>query len=155
LRAWLDDLERVHQFIPDVLILDYPKLMSFDRRQDLRIGLGLLMEELRGMGVERNFAGFYPIQANREGESAKILSSGQIGEDYSLVQTTDNMVSYNQTNAEKALGLARLYVVKARNNADGFTVLLSQDYNTGQFVRQAAYLPSDYDRMFKKEQPKE
>jgi len=151
LRAWLDGLERTHQFIPDVLILDYPKLMHLDRKQDLRIGLGLMMEELRGLGVERNFAGYYPLQSNREGSRSRILKGDQVGEDYSLIQTTDNLITYNQTEAEKELGLARLYVAKARNNADGFSILITQDYNTGQFVRSSARMPTDYERMFKKE----
>lgn len=144
LRAWLDNLERAHRFVPDVLILDYPKLMKMDGRQELRIALGTLMEELRGLCMERNIAGIFPMQANREGESSKILTGEQIGEDYSLGQTVDFLITYNQTRAEKEMNLARLYVDKSRSDKDGFEVLITQDYETGQFVKQSIYKPSDY-----------
>lgn len=151
LTAYLDSLYMTHGFTPDVLILDYPKLMHLDRRQDLRIGLGLMMEQLRGLCMERNMAGFFPMQSNREGEEAALLTGKHTGEDYSLTQTVDNLITYNQTAAEKQLHLARLFVDKARSDEDGFTVLISQDYETGQFVKQSAFMPNDYFRMVKDE----
>lgn len=144
LEAYMDGLEITHGFIPDVLIVDYPKLMKLDRRQDLRIGLGLMMEELRGLCAARNVAGIFPLQTNRSGEGAKLITGEHTGEDYSLGQTLDILLTYNQTRAEKALGLARLHVDAARNDADGFSVLITQDYSTGQFVKQSSYVYDEY-----------
>lgn len=144
LSAYMDNLEASDGFVPDVLILDYPKLMRLDRRQELRIGLGLQMEELRGICGERNICGFFPLQGTRETEDVKLITGKHIGEDYSLGQTLDTLITYNQTKAEKELGLARLYVDKARSDEDGFTVLITQDYETGQFCKQSAFMPNTY-----------
>lgn len=149
LNAYIDSLFASDGFLPDIIILDYPKLMSLDRRQDLRIALGLRMEELRGFLAERNAAGFFPFQASREGEDQPLLTGKFIGEDYSIGQTVDNMLTYNQTKDEKALGLARLYADKVRNERDGFAVLITQDYGTGQFVKSAAVMPNDYQTILK------
>ena len=152
LQAYLDGLDLSYKFTPTVLILDYPKLMSLDRRQDLRIALGLAMEQLRGVCIARNLAGVFPLQSNRAGEDTKIITGKHVGEDYSLGQTADIHLTYNQTMAEKSLGLARLYVDKARNDDDGFTILISQNYQTGQFVRQSTYMPgSKYWKLVKAE----
>lgn len=151
LTAYLDNLEITDGFVPDLLILDYPKLMDFANKQDLRIGLGETVEKLRGLCGERNFAGFFPMQSNREGEEAALLTGKHQGEDYSQGQTLDGLLSYNQTPAEKMLGLARLHVEAWREEKDGFSVLITQDYGTGQFVKQSAYIPNDYNRLIKEE----
>lgn len=149
LTAFLDNLEMSDGFVPDVLILDYPKLMKLDRRQDLRIGLGLMMEELRGLCGERRMAGFFPMQSNREGEDIPLITGKHIGEDYSLGQTVDALLTYNQTKAEHRLGLARISVEKARGQPDGYVILITQDYDTGQFVLGSAYMPNDYFNLVK------
>lgn len=144
LEAWLDSLELTYGFVPDVLVLDYPKLMALDRRQELRIALGLRYEELRGLLMRRNLAGVFPMQSNREGEEAKLLTAKFTGEDYSIPQTLDMFLTYSATKFERNLGLARLYVDKARNDDDDFTVLITQSYKTGQFVRQSAFMSVNY-----------
>lgn len=141
LEAYLDGLEASHKFTPDVLIIDYPDLMSIDDRQDHRIALGRLYVELRGIFGARNVAGIVPIQTNRKGESARLVTSELIGEDYSKSQTADVVLTYNQTALERDLGLARIFVDKARGDEDKFSVLISQNYKTGQFCVQSAFMP--------------
>lgn len=142
LEAYLDGLEASHKFIPHVLIIDYPDLMALDERQEHRIAIGRLYVQLRGLLKERNVAGICPAQSNREGESAKLITAKLIGEDYSKTQTADVVFTYTQTAMEKQLGLARLYVDKAREEQDSFTVLISQSYTTGQFVLESRFMPT-------------
>lgn len=144
LEAYLDNLELSCKFTPTVLVLDYPKLMGLDRRQELRLALGLRLEELRGLCIRRNMAGIFPLQGNRESEGVKLITGQHVGEDYSLGQTADVHLTYNQTPFEHKLNLARLYVDKARGDDDKFTILLTQNYTTGQFVTGSAYMPNDY-----------
>lgn len=144
LEAYLDGLELTTSFVPTMLIVDYPDLMLLDPRQDLRVAVGTVFKELRGLCVERNLAGLFPIQSNRAGEDATVLGGKHIGEDYSKGQTADMLITYNQTKMEKSLGLARLWVDKARGDEDGFTILVTQNYKTGQFVRESAYVPGKY-----------
>ena len=46
--------------------------------------------------------------------------------------------------AEKKLGLARLFVAAGRNDQDGFTVVISQQYGLGAFVIDSAILSDGY-----------
>lgn len=142
LEAYLDGLETSHGFIPHVLIIDYPDLMHLDERQEHRIAIGRVYVQLRGLFQERHVAGICPAQSNREGESAKLITAKLIGEDYSKAQTADIVLTYTQSSQERQQGLARLYVDKARNEQDDFTILIAQSYTTGQFVLESRYMPT-------------
>lgn len=132
LERWLDGLEASENFIPDMILLDYPQLMKLDPR-DLRGSYGRIAVELRRIAGERNLAMCAVMQSNRQGEQAKLLQSHHVAEDISQIATADTIITYNRTEAERRLGLARLHVAGGRNDKDGFTVLISQSYDVGQF----------------------
>lgn len=144
LEAYLDGLERYHKIVPDIVIIDYPDLMSVDA-ENLRVSIGALNKALRGLAVRRNFAQAIASQSNREGAKARMVDSTHAGEDYSKIATADTVLTYSQTPAEKKLGLARLLAAKARNEEDGFVTLITQQYAIGQFALDSAHLGSgDY-----------
>jgi len=143
LNAYLDGLERFHKFIPDVIVLDYPDLMKIEAA-NLRLDTGKIYKDLRGIAVERNVAMVVASQGNREASTAKIVTDAMVAEDYSKIATCDNVLTYNQTNQEKTLGLARLFVSNGRNDEDKFVVLMSQSYAIGQFCLDSTMLLSDY-----------
>lgn len=143
LNAYLDGLERFHKFIPDVIILDYPDLMKIEAA-NLRLDTGKIYKDLRGIAVERNVAMVVASQGNREASTAKIVTDAMVSEDYSKIATCDNVITYNQTPQEKALGLARLFVSNGRNDEDKFVVLMSQQYAIGQFCLDSTMLIHDY-----------
>lgn len=143
LNAYLDGLERFHKFIPDILILDYPDLMEI-ANQDIRVGTGQLYKKLRGLAIERNLALVAASQGNRESSRSKLVTDAMVAEDYSKIATADNVITYNQTDQEKRMGLARLFVSNGRNDEDKFTVLISQSYSTGQFALDSTMMLSDY-----------
>lgn len=143
LRAYLDNLEMVEGFIPDLLIVDAPYLMKLDAR-NYRIELGRNVEELRGLCGERNMAGFMTHQLSREGARTNNPGVIHIGEDWSIVQTCDFITILSATEQEFDLGLGRLYVGKGRDERDKFGVLITQQYATGQFALNAIYLPPQY-----------
>jgi replicative DNA helicase len=143
----LDYLEDVEGFVPNLLIVDYPKLMHMNR-DNLRVELGRNMEELRGVGVKRNMAVVAPHQGSRKTIGAKRTKSKDAGEDISVVQTADTVLAFSRTEAEERLGLGRLSVEHARSARGGETVLLSQSYDTGQYVLNSALMQQAYwDRM--------
>lgn len=146
LRAYLDVLDDAG-FSPDVLILDYIGIMTTDAR-DHRISLGRIFEDFRGLCVERNVAGITAQQLNRD--AGKTARGGQtnVAEDWSLIGTADVCISVNATSAEKRCGLARLFVEKARRARDRFGVVVTQNYDIGQFVLESAPLDSRYDELF-------
>lgn len=133
LNAYLDYLEIVENFIPNVVIIDYPDLMAMDKNNP-RISLGWTFEELRGIFQTRNIAGFCPTQGNRLSWDAPTVKGSMIAEDASKLMTADMAIIYSQTPMERKMGLARLDVEKNRNDEDKFTVGISQNYRTGQFM---------------------
>lgn len=143
LEAYLDSLEIVHKFVPDMLIVDYPDLMAIDIRQPV-ISLGRIFVDLRGIADKRNMAVVTVTQTTREGESASTVQSAQVAGDISKVATADTVITYSQTDLERQLGLARLFVNNARNDRDRFTTLISQSYDIGQFALASAYMPPAY-----------
>jgi hypothetical protein len=141
--SFLDGLDATLHFIPDIVIIDYPDLMQH-KGKDPRIALGESFERLRGVAVERNHALVVPTQGNRTTETASTTKSADISEDISKVATADTILTYSQTKDEKQLGLARLLVANMRNDDDGWSVLLSQSYKTGQFLVSSAYMNNNY-----------
>lgn len=142
LNAYLDMLE-FNRFIPDALILDYPDLMWMDKNNP-RISIGWTYEELRGILQQRNMAGIFPTQGNRKSWDASVVKGSMVAEDASKFMTADMAVIYSQTLEEKARKLARLFVEKHRSDEDKFTVLISQSYESGQFVLDSIRMPQNY-----------
>lgn len=143
LKAYLDGLERFHKFTPDIILIDYPDLMAVDQA-NLRTDLGQIFKEVRGIAVERNVAIATVTQGNRESSRARVVTDAHVAEDYSKIATADNVLTYNQTEAEKNLGLARIFVSNGRNDEDKFMVLMSQSYSIGQFCLDSALMTPDY-----------
>ena len=143
LEAFMDNLELTHKFVPDLLIIDYPDLMEIDTG-NYRFSLDEIYKGIRGMSVERNMAAAAVSQTNRGAHKSKNVGVEQVGEAYSKIQHADLAITYSQTAAEKALGLARLTVGAGRNDADGITIVVAQDYGTGQFVTDSNLLVGDY-----------
>ncbi len=142
LRAYLDQLEMVHNFVPDVIIIDYADLMHLDAN-NIRIETGQVYKDLRGLADERNCSVCTASQSNRLGEGVRLITMRHFAEDYSKAATSDMVLSYNQTPEEKLLNLARLYVAKNRDEESGRTVLLSQNYQIGQFCLDSCLMNLD------------
>lgn len=143
LESYLDMLESIHRFTPDVVAVDYPDLMWTDPKNH-RISIGRTFEDLRGIAVSRNLAMITPTQSNRTGAGAEKVIGTHVSEDFSKMMTADIVITRSQTEEEKALGTCRLFVEKARNDEDKFTVLLTQSYTTGQFVIDSARMTDTY-----------
>lgn len=143
LRAYLDGLERFQKITPDLLIVDYPDLMKHDAKNK-RIELGRIFEDIRGIAGERNLAAWTVTQGNREAETATTVTGEMAAEDISKLATVDICLTYSQTLAEYKLGLARLFVEKARNEEAKQTILMSQAYAIGQFCLESSLIDAEY-----------
>jgi replicative DNA helicase len=132
LEGYLDWMAATHNFIPDILLVDYPDLMSIDSR-NRRTDTGRIFVELRGQAVRRNHALVTVTQGNRTSADVKVIKGTHVSEDYSKIMTADYIITYNQTDKEHDRGLARLWVEGSRGAAQGFMALISQTYANGQF----------------------
>jgi hypothetical protein len=148
LRGYLDNLEIVEKFIPDMIILDYIGITKTDPKNH-RIHLGRNAEEYRGICVERHAAGVTAHQISKAGAESLQAGSTHVAEDWSLIATHDQVIAYSSTDAEHQYGLARLFVSKARSETDKFGALITQSYATGQFCLDSSLLNSEYFAMLK------
>jgi len=137
--AYLDTLELVHGFKPDLVLLDYLTLMDVPPR-DLRINIGKLTQNLRGLASLRNFALMTVTQGNRLSKSAKQVTSGHVAEDWSIVATSDTFITYSQTDEERSKGVARILVDKSRKSSDKWMASITQSYEIGQFALDSEYM---------------
>jgi hypothetical protein len=142
LNAYLDQLQRTENFIPDLLIVDYVNLMAMDRK-NMRTELGRTLMELRGVGVARNMAVVTATQGNKISANAETVGATMVAEDWSMIGTADTIITYSQTTREKKLNVARAFVAAARDVRDGFIVMLAQSYESGQFCLDSIYM-NDY-----------
>jgi hypothetical protein len=156
LEAFLDQLEIVHRFVPRIILLDYPDLMSYDDRHDPRHAISRLIIKLRGLAKKRGLAMVIASQTNRAGENAKQVDTEHTAEDISKIATCDYALFYSQTKAEHELNIARVFVGKARNERQWFSVVISQNYASAQFCIDSVRMgkSKDYHKLVDDQQPK-
>lgn len=141
--GYLDALESINNFVPDLLIVDYPDLMRFDSR-DFRINLGQVFKDLRGIAAERRMRLICPTQGNRRSLNATRVGREMVSEAVDKLHTSDTVLTYSQTDDERAKGLARLYVADSRNTAKGQLMVFTQAYTVGKWLIAAHPIPDNY-----------
>ena len=142
LKAYLDNLERFEKFTPDCICIDYPDLFAMDSK-NLRLELGRVVAELKGIASERNCAVVTVSQGNRESETATTVRGAMASEDISKLATADVMLTYSQTDLEYLMGLGRVFVEKARQESGKISILITQAYAMGQFVLDSMRMPGE------------
>lgn len=154
LEAYLENLSTIEKFDPDLVIIDYPKIMKLSTK-DFRISLGNLFESLRGLSQRRNFALAAVHQGSKTSVDAPLVNETHVSEDWSIIGTCDVVITFSQTAAEHKLGLARLFVAAVRNEMGRFAVLITQSYKTGQFCLESTPLDSSYAHILEQMAPDE
>lgn len=143
LEAYLDHLAMVHSLVPDLLIIDYADEMQIDEN-NYRLSVAALYRRLRALAQKRNLAVATASQGNREGGKVKIQRTSHLAESHAKGTIADIVITYNQTDSEHELQLARLFMAKGRSARDRFTILISQAYELGQFVVDSAGMVTRY-----------
>lgn len=143
LRAYLDNLELVENFIPDLMVLDYFGLTKTDPRAKTET-LTNNFHEFCGIIAERNMAGGTAQQLTRKGASAMVAGSTQVAGSWEMVGAADDVLVYAASEAERVRGLGRLAVNHSREESDHWTSLLTQNYPTGQYCLESIRLPPEY-----------
>jgi hypothetical protein len=150
LESYLDSLEQVENFVPDLLVIDYARLMKMPKADRRDISIGENLEEVRRIGIERKMAVITADQLTREGHNARKSRSTQVGEAWSQVHTADVTITHSSTDYEQAHGLCRIFVDHARTEEDKIEILLTQNLKTGQFCIDSCRMPENYyDEMLK------
>jgi hypothetical protein len=141
----LDSLEATEGFIPDMVLFDSPYHLKTDvRNGSPRFSLIGNLTGLRNLARERNFALVATHQISDEGSRSGNSRGTHLAEAKGIKWVCDNLLTYSSTDMEHNLGLARLYVDKARKETDKFGALITQNYKIGQFCLSSMRLNPRY-----------
>lgn len=146
---FLEYLKRSERWEPDMIIVDYANLMSINSAQ-VRTETGRVFRDLRGIAMDRNIAMVTATQGNRSSETARVVGSTHVSEDWSVMGTADTVITICRTPEEKDRRLARLFVAAARDAPDQYLVMISQAFETCQFATDSIYMNKVADRDFER-----
>lgn len=148
LEAYLEAAEAHDGFVPDAVLLDYIQITEIKSAATKRIELGQNVVDFRGLADERNFAAGTALQINRDGMGTNQATGRHIAEDIAAAHHADRLGIYNQSDIEKAMGLARIGIDKNRNDKGGkMEVLISQCYDVGAYALDSAIITPKYSAM--------
>lgn len=125
----------------DVIIVDYPDLLSYDTRNGESEAGGKLYEELRAIGQENNVVMWVASQLNRGAGIEGIKTGSSIEGSYRKRNSLELSLVVNSTSAEYEAGFTRMYVDKSRNGG-----------NTGEMIH---FKVEPYTKVVRGETPEE
>lgn len=137
IERYLDYLERFENFVPDILINDYPDIMKTNESNANRDNLNVLYMKHKRWADDRNMLVAVVSQARREAIRAKRLTMKDFAEDIRKVANCDVAIGICQTDAQSEAGLATLYVLAARTGASDVGCGICQNLDIGQFATQS------------------
>jgi replicative DNA helicase len=129
IRALLVQLKLHHDFVPDILIVDYLELLRPNRVIDAEYqAQERIAQELRGLAMENNILVWTATQTNRQGKKVATITDAELGDSYGKIRPADWAISLNQTQEEYDKGRMRVYVVKARDSKQHYTIQGAVNY---------------------------
>lgn len=150
IKSLITKLRISKNFVPDVIIIDYPDLMKPARTYgERRTELEILYEDVRALGSLFDCAVWGASQTNRAALSKKVVTIGDLAEAFGKAAVADFMMALSQTKKEKRAGEVRYYIAKHRNGQDNETVCCDIYYDKmtvkSNEERQAAFEMEDHD----------
>lgn len=136
----LDNIEVLYGNVPDVVIIDSPDQMIWNKGDDYRLAEKSLYKKFLELAKERNFTLFLTTQARRGSRKKNLTRGEDVAEGYDKVRIVDTVITINQTEEEYKKGIVRLYVDKHRGSERGFTIEGDQALDIGQFIMNAREL---------------
>jgi len=131
----LDKLERTHNFIPDVIIVDYADILKPEKKE----AVGVEKEDETWMSLarlagERNCLVVTGTQATRQGLDVKTVTHKHTARWIGKLGHVDMMLTLNQTPEEKVEGAMRIGIMEHRHAffVEGLDVAVLQKFGTGQ-----------------------
>jgi hypothetical protein len=120
---------------PDLIIVDYADLLRNNGKSnmDIRLQLGNIYEDLRGLSGELEIPIWTASQANRSALQEDIIQADKISESYNKIMTADFVVSLSRKIEDKMAGTGRLHVIKNRFGPDGITLPSKANLSNGKF----------------------
>jgi hypothetical protein len=114
LNSVLNSAEEFEGFIPDVVIIDYVDIMAAESNTDRRHAEDEKWRTLRALSQNRNICVITATQADADSYTRETQNMGNFSESKSKYGHLTGMLTLNQTDYERAMGLMRLGVLLVR-----------------------------------------
>ena len=135
--AALDELQNTDDFVPHMIVIDYPDLFLEDG--DERHRLDIIYKRISAIGQERKALMVGASQAKSGARKQRSVKAGDYAEDYRKGATVDLAIGLNQMDSdvegrsEKAQMVMRLSAMAVRHTAwPDEEVYVLQNLNLGQ-----------------------
>lgn len=127
-------------FVPDMIVVDYAMIMRPVRRLGkTHHEIAGIYEDLRTLAGELNCALWTAHQAKRDALNKDTLNLADMGESFEAVQVMDVGLALMQTDAERAEGEARFFLMGVRDVEDHRTVRCLIDRKRNRLSSVALY----------------
>jgi len=139
--SYLDNLEVAKGWKPDIIINDYPDIMSLPNKE-YRHAINDLYEWHSRLAGERNclVIGFSQVKASAYKKA--VITMADFAEDKRKAAHIDLAFALCQTEEEKKEGKMRLvWAVDRHFDSEGWQAVMVQDFSIGQFCKVAYSLP--------------
>ncbi len=122
----------IRGYKPNLVIVDYADIMrDMGHYKELRLQLGNIYEDLRGLAGEFEIPIWTASQANRSALEEDVIGAEKIAESYTKVMTADFVLSISRKIEDKAANTARCHIIKNRFGVDGITYPVSMNTTIG------------------------
>lgn len=134
IKTELTMLELADKFRPDVLVIDHLDLMV-SHKKNIRQKEGfaywrLLVDDLREMPLLKHIPVITATQSNRQSSRKTLVTEMDVGESFGKVQSSDVVLSLNQTPEEAENRRMRICVLKNRDYYKGMELEIYVDLDT-------------------------
>lgn len=128
IRSYMSWLGSRYAFRPDMLVVDYPDEMQYDRSQAYN-ELGRIYAELKHILDDFNCVGWIASQSNRSAAAAADNSTRYMAESWKKLASVDGAIPICMTDKEREEGKLRLFCENFRFGKDHFMVECAFDFS--------------------------
>ena len=128
----IKQLEANNDFIPDLVIIDYPDLLKPRKlRKEAKEELDDIYTDLKGLAKDMKIPFVCPSQINRMGAKDDIIEGDKVAGSFQKMMIADLSVSLSRKRKDKINGTGRFHIMKSRLGPDGMTYSAKIDLNRG------------------------
>lgn len=128
----LKQLEANSDFIPDIVIIDYPDLLKPRKlRKESKEEIDDIYTDVKGMAKDMHIPIICPSQINRMGAKDEIIEGDKVAGSFQKMMIADFSVSLSRRRKDKIQGTGRFHIMKSRLGPDGMTYSAKIDLNKG------------------------
>lgn len=121
-------------FFPDFIVIDYAdELAAETSYKEERHNVSHTYKMLRGWAMESNIPIWTASQANRASLAKKVVTEGDIAEDFGKAQTADVILALCQTKQEYDDQEMRIFIAKNRDSPAKIEVSIETNFYYGRF----------------------